>query len=91
MPRETSGEFKVIGAQSLGLAIKEYRAIEGVTQVELTKKSGLLRSYIAELEIGSSSIAVKYLVGAGPKTRVRWSQDSATNGPENRNSHPSIS
>jgi transcriptional regulator with XRE-family HTH domain len=57
-------EFKVVGAQSFGLAIKEFRTIAGVTQLELSRRSGLHRSYIAELENGSTTNAMRYLLEA---------------------------
>lgn len=64
MPSEVNGEFVIIGPQSFGLAIREFRNNEGVTQIELAEKSGLNRSYIAELENGSTTNAVKYIVDA---------------------------
>lgn len=40
--------------QGIGHAIREMRKVRGLTQVELSERSGIDRTYIAKLESGTS-------------------------------------
>ena len=44
--------FRIYSADSLGAAIKHYRARAGLTQAELAERVGLHRSYLSEIEQG---------------------------------------
>ncbi|WP_276940353.1 helix-turn-helix domain-containing protein [Ferrimicrobium acidiphilum] len=55
-------EYVIRGPQSFGMALREFRLRRGLTQAELAKTSGLHRSYLSELERGSTTDAVRYLV-----------------------------
>ncbi len=62
MSENVDKEYVIRGAQSFGMALREFRLRRGVTQAELAKTSGLHRSYLSELERGSTTEAVRYLV-----------------------------
>ena len=55
-------EFVIRGGQSFGMALREFRIRRGVTQAELARRSGAHRSYLSELERGSTTEAMRYLV-----------------------------
>jgi transcriptional regulator with XRE-family HTH domain len=55
-------EFRVFAARDLGLAVKYYRTLAGLSQVQLAERAGLHRSYLAALESGHSTEAVERLL-----------------------------
>jgi transcriptional regulator with XRE-family HTH domain len=54
--------FRVRHARDLGAAIKYFRTLAGVTQVELAERTGIHRSYLAALETGHSTEALERLM-----------------------------
>lgn len=62
MSENVDTEYVVRGPQSFGMALREFRLRGGVTQAELARRSGLHRSYLSELERGSTTDAIRYLV-----------------------------
>lgn len=44
--------FRVSTAASLGAAIRHYRRLSGVSQIELAELTGIHRSYLSSLERG---------------------------------------
>lgn len=55
-------EFRVIGPQSFGLAIREFRDRHDVTQQDLADRADVHRSYLSELETGRTTEAVNRIV-----------------------------
>lgn len=62
MSGNVDSEYVIRGPQSFGMALREFRLRRGVTQAELAKASGLHRSYLSELERGSTTDAMRYLI-----------------------------
>lgn len=62
MPTPTEGPFRIYNAESLGLAIREFRERERLTQAQLATRMGLQRSYIAELEAGQVTEQTRRIV-----------------------------
>ena len=62
MSENVDTEYVIRGSQSFGMALREFRLRRGVTQAELARRSGLHRSYLSELERGSTTDAMPYFV-----------------------------
>jgi transcriptional regulator with XRE-family HTH domain len=62
MTTRAEGSFRVYNAESLGLAIREFRQREGLTQSQLAARTGLQRSYVAELEAGKMTEQTRRIV-----------------------------
>ncbi|MHB8190144.1 MAG: helix-turn-helix domain-containing protein [Ferrimicrobium sp.] len=62
MSENTDKGYVIRGPQSFGMALREFRLGRGVTQAEQAKTSGLHRSYLSELERGSTTDAMRYFV-----------------------------
>ncbi|MBS1870841.1 MAG: helix-turn-helix transcriptional regulator [Actinobacteria bacterium] len=60
MPTNPSArEWSVRSAADLGRAIAGARAARGLTQAELAERTGINRSYLAELEHGASTLLLE--------------------------------
>lgn len=55
-------EYLVVGPQSLGRSIREFRLRRHVSQQELADRVGLHRSYLSELESGATTEALDRIV-----------------------------
>lgn len=62
MSTEPERSFRVYNAQGLGLAVREFRERAGLTQAELAARTGLQRSYIAELESGKMTEQTRRII-----------------------------
>ena len=49
---EKQRQYRVYNAEALGQAVKHFREQAGLTQVELARRAGIRRTYLAELEAG---------------------------------------
>ncbi|MHB8438378.1 MAG: helix-turn-helix domain-containing protein [Acidimicrobiales bacterium] len=63
--------FKVSDAASLGLAVREFRARRGMSQVRLSELAGIHRSYLSELEQGKTTEQLERLVRVLDRLGVR--------------------
>jgi transcriptional regulator with XRE-family HTH domain len=57
-------EYVVIGPQSLGKAIREFRLRQDVSQQELADRTEMHRSYLSQLESGSTTEALSRIMRA---------------------------
>jgi HTH-type transcriptional regulator / antitoxin HipB len=57
-------EFAVGNAESMGLAIREFRSRQRMTQSELADRASLHRSYLSAMESGRSTEAMRNLMSA---------------------------
>ena len=57
-------EYLVIGPQSLGKAIREFRLRRHVSQQELADRADIHRSYLSELESGFTTAALTRVMRA---------------------------
>lgn len=57
-----SAAFAVYNAEGLGRAVQSYRQRAGLSQSELAGRVGIHRSYLAELEAGSSTEQTRRIV-----------------------------
>lgn len=55
-------EYLVVGPQSLGRSIREFRLRRHVSQQELADRVGYHRSYLSELESGATTEALDRIV-----------------------------
>ena len=55
-------EYLVIGPQSFGKAIREFRLRRHVSQQQLAEQAEIHRSYISELESGSTTEALRRIM-----------------------------
>lgn len=69
--------FRIYSADSLGAAIKHYRARAGLTQAELAERVGLHRSYLSELEQGRETEHMRRLFRILRELGVRMSLQEA--------------
>ncbi len=53
--------FRVYSPESLGAAIRHYRATAGITQAQLAERTGINRSYLSGLEQGIETEQVRRL------------------------------
>ena len=63
--------FRIYSADSLGAAIKHYRAQAGITQAELAERCGLHRSYLSALEQGRETEHIRRLLRVFHELGVR--------------------
>jgi transcriptional regulator with XRE-family HTH domain len=57
-------ETQVRGPESFGIALREYRHRAGLTQADVAERANVHRTYLAGLENGSTTEAVRNLVRA---------------------------
>ncbi len=69
--------FRIYSADSLGAAIKHYRARAGLTQAELAERVGLHRSYLSEIEQGRETEHMRRLFRILRELGVRMSLQEA--------------
>ena len=55
-------QYRVYSAEALGQAVKHFREQAGLTQVELARRVGIRRTYLAELETGHVTEQTERLV-----------------------------
>jgi transcriptional regulator with XRE-family HTH domain len=58
----TIDQYRVYNAEALGQAVKHFRERAGLTQVELAHRTGIRRTYLAELETGHVTEQTERLV-----------------------------
>lgn len=63
--------FRARSARDLGLAVKYFRGLAGLTQVELASRAGLHRTYLTSLESGATTEALERLMGLFSELGVR--------------------
>ncbi|MBC7542060.1 MAG: helix-turn-helix transcriptional regulator [Candidatus Sericytochromatia bacterium] len=54
--------FRARSGRDLGTAIKHFRKLAGISQVELAARTGLHRSYLVALESGNATEAVERIM-----------------------------
>ena len=59
-----SDEFLVVGAKSFGIAIREFRRRNHISQQQLAERADIHRSYLVGLESGSTTDAVRQIMRA---------------------------
>lgn len=59
---QVSRPFHARSGQDLGLAVKHFRTVKGLTQSELAERAGLHRTYLTALEQGRSTEALDRLM-----------------------------
>ena len=59
---ENLDEYLVVGPQSLGRAIREFRIRRRLSQQALAEQVGFHRSYLSELESGATTEALERIV-----------------------------
>jgi HTH-type transcriptional regulator / antitoxin HipB len=59
---ENLDEYLVIGPQSLGRSIREFRLRRHLSQQALAEQVGIHRSYLSELESGATTEALERIV-----------------------------
>ncbi|MFA5774599.1 MAG: helix-turn-helix transcriptional regulator [Ilumatobacteraceae bacterium] len=62
MPANPDIEYMVRGPESFGMAVREFRLREGLTQSELAKRANIHRTYLSLLETGTTTEALKNLM-----------------------------
>jgi transcriptional regulator with XRE-family HTH domain len=66
-----SRPFRLRTARDLGAAVKHFRTLQGWSQQELARRSGLHRSYLAALEGGHTTEALEKLMALFQALGVR--------------------
>lgn len=59
---ENLDEYVVIGAQSLGRSIREFRRRRHISQRTLAEQVGVHRSYLSEMESGATTEALDRII-----------------------------
>lgn len=69
--------FRIYSPDSLGAAIKHYRARAGLSQVELAERCGIHRSYLSALEQGRETEQLRRLFRVFRELGLRMSVQEA--------------
>ena len=69
--------FRIYSPESLGVAIKHYRHLSGLSQVELAERTGLNRTYLSSLEQGRETEQVRRLLRVLQELGVRMTLQKA--------------
>ena len=56
------GPLLIESAASIGNAIRRYRSLAGITQEELSRRTGIRRVYLSEMESGKETEQIKRLL-----------------------------
>lgn len=57
-----SGPYPIETAASIGAAIRRYRSEAGLTQEQLSRRTGIRRVYLSEMESGKETEQIKRLL-----------------------------
>ncbi|PKN80231.1 MAG: XRE family transcriptional regulator [Chloroflexi bacterium HGW-Chloroflexi-9] len=69
--------FRIYSPESLGVAIKHYRHLSGLSQAELAERTGLNRTYLSSLEQGRETEQVRRLLRVLQELGVRMTLQKA--------------
>ena len=72
-----SKPFRIYNAQTLGAAIRYYRAAEGMSQTELAERTSIPRNYVNALENGHETEHLSRLLTVLRELGVRMTLDKA--------------
>jgi transcriptional regulator with XRE-family HTH domain len=56
------GQYQITTPASIGEAIRHYRSLAGITQEELSRRTGIRRVYLSEMESGKETEQIKRLL-----------------------------
>jgi len=56
------GQYQISTPASIGEAIRHYRSLAGITQEELSRRTGIRRVYLSEMESGKETEQIKRLL-----------------------------
>ena len=77
METHRSNVFRIYSADSLGVAIRHYRHVAGISQADLAKRTGLNRTYLSNLEQGKETEQVRRLLRVFKELGVRMTLEEA--------------
>jgi transcriptional regulator with XRE-family HTH domain len=66
-----SRPFRARSARDLGVAVKYFRMLNGLSQAELAARAGIHRTYLTELEGGRATEAMERLMSLFSELGVR--------------------